>query len=507
VVDVYQSEPEPPATVHGAFIASPPDRALPGFLGMLTADEQGRLAIPGLVRDVHHVALEVLDERFAVQRLWIRKGRAMRGVNGAAAPTFTLTPAHWLEGRVRLGESGPVAAGAKFVVITHSKPEVDPQGIRIGGRTDAEGRFRVNVPRGESHEVLVYPPEGSPFAFRRVVTAGTQGVRQEVDVTLPRGLMVKGRVVESPSGRAVAGAIVEYRPRHASNPNFQSEAIAGRGGYEPTAVTGPDGSFRFGVLPGPGHLLVKAPTSDYIIVETSDGEIETGTPGGPRVYTDGLLVLDAPAGAEVDATITLRRGGSVRGRVVDPDGRPAVDAGYFTRYGMDLTPAEDGRFELKGLDPDKPTTVFFLDAEHQLARIVEFSGRDFDRPVTVRLERCGSARARFLDAQGRPFGNLRFEASDRPMIRMEMIVADRSPGTPDAVSKVEIEKTGYGNLDFKHYDSLTTDPEGRVTHPNLIPGATYRIIAGEGSWVTKKQFVAEAGRTLELGDITVHPLP
>src|SRR5262249_27958726 len=157
------------------------------------------------------------------------------------------------------------------------------------------------------------------------------------------------------------GAILEYRPRHANNPNFQEEAIAGRGGYEPTAVAGPDGSFRLGVLPGPGHLLVKAAASEYIIVETSDGEIETGTPGGPRVYPAGLLALDAPAGAGVDTTITLRRGGSMRGQVVDPDGRPAVDAGYFTRFGMELTPAEDGRFELKGLDPDKPTTVYFLD--------------------------------------------------------------------------------------------------------------------------------------------------
>ena len=88
--------------------------------------------------------------------------------------TFTLTPAHWIEGRVRLGDSGPAAAGAEFVVISHSSPEVDPQGIRTRGRTDADGRFRVNVPRGVSHEVLVYPPEGSPFAFRRVEVASNR---------------------------------------------------------------------------------------------------------------------------------------------------------------------------------------------------------------------------------------------------------------------------------------------------------------------------------------------
>ena len=152
--------------------------------------------------------------------------------------------------------------------------------------------------------------------------AATQGVSQEVDVTLPRGVLVKGKVVESPSGRAVAGAILEYRPRQAGNPNFQKEAVAGRGGYEPTAVSGPDGSFRLGVLPGPGHLLVKAPTPHYIAVETSQGQIETGVPGGPRLYPDGLLAVDAPAGAEVEATVTLRRGRSLRGRSHRP-GRTA----------------------------------------------------------------------------------------------------------------------------------------------------------------------------------------
>jgi hypothetical protein len=490
--------------VAAVFLTSAPDRPLPGWLGFLNADNQGRLTITGLARDAD-VSLEVLDERFAVQRVQFRKGQAIGGVNGAATLTFTLTPAHWLEGRVRLEDSGRPAAGAEFVVISHSNPEVDPQGIRTTGRTNAVGRLRVNVRRCERHELLVYPPESSPFAFRRVEAAATQGLSQEIDVTLPRGVLVKGRVVESPSGRAVAGAILEYRPRRAGNPNFQKETVANHGGYEPTTVSGPDGSFRLGVMPGPGHLLVKAPTPEYIIVETSEGEFEAGTPRGPRVYTHGLLTVDAPAEAEVDATITLRRGDSVRGRVVDPDGRPAVDVGFFTRFDMTLIPADDGCFELKGLDPNKPTTVFFLDADHQLARIMEFSGRDFNRPVTVQLERCGSARARFIDAQGRPFGNLRFEASDRPMIHVEMIVADRSPGPGDAGSKLEIEKTLYVNLDYKHYDPLSTDPEGRVTYPSLIPGATYRIIAGEGSWVTKKQFVAEAGRTLELGDITVNP--
>jgi RNA polymerase sigma factor (sigma-70 family) len=54
-------------------LTSPPDRPLPGWLGFLIADDQGRLTIPGLARD-SDVFLEILDERFAVQRVRIREG-------------------------------------------------------------------------------------------------------------------------------------------------------------------------------------------------------------------------------------------------------------------------------------------------------------------------------------------------------------------------------------------------------------------------------------------------
>ncbi len=483
-------------------LTSAPDRPLPGWLGMMIADDHGQLTIPGLGRN-HECFLEILDDRFAVQRIRLSAERGAANDTGAAS--FTLTPAHWLEGRVKLGESDTVATGTKFLVISHSQPEQDPRGLRISGRTDAAGRFRVNVPRCERYEVLVYPPEGSPFAFRRVEAAASQGVSQEIDVTLPRGVLVKGKVVESPSGRTVSGAILEYRPRRAGNPNFQKEAIADQDGYEPTTTSGPDGSFQIGVQPGPGHLLIKAPRPDYIAAEASSGLIESGTPNGERLYPDGLLAVDASAGAKIEATITLRRGRSLHGRIIDPDGRPAMDAGVVERDGLNSLPAPKGEFELTGLDPARPITVYFLDTKNQGARIVTFSRPDLDRPVTVQLERCGSARARFIDPQGQPFVNLRFELSSQPMIRLEMTFADLSPDTRHANPRLEIERTLVVNQDPEHYESMATDARGWVTYPSLIPGATYRILAGEGNWLTKKQFVAKAGQALELGEITVNP--
>ena len=70
------------------------------------------------------------------------------------------------------------------------------------------------------------------------------------------------------------------------------------------------------------------------------------------------------------------------------------------------------------------------------------------------------------------------------------------------------------NVDPKHYRSqgpqgLVTDAEGRITLPDLIPGAPYRIV----DWSTanvedkgvqiRKDFTVKPGETVDLGDILI----
>jgi hypothetical protein len=47
------------------------------------------------------------------------------------------------------------------------------------------------------------------------------------------------------------------------------------------------------------------------------------------------------------------------------------------------------------------------------------------------------------------------------------------------------------------YSTVASDAKGVITFPTLIPGATYRI---SGMY---KEFKAEAGKALDLGDLTV----
>ena len=89
--------------------------------------------------------------------------------------------------------------------------------------------------------------------------------------------------------------------------------------------------------------------------------------------------------------------------------------------------------------------------------------------------------------------------------------------TPGAVSLIEARKNGpvlanQGVLrafdPINHSARPTTDADGRITFPALIPGATYRILDGTtarspGGPQLRKEFTVKPGETLDLGDIVI----
>jgi hypothetical protein len=269
-------------------------------------------------------------------------------------------------------------------------------------------------------------------------------------------------------------------------------------------VTGPDGGFQVAVLPGPGHLLVWAPTPDYVPLETTERRLTNDQPGGQRWYFDGLLKYDLKPQAEpVERKLTVRRGVTVRGRLVGPDGKPVAKAQMLFRPLYDMTGAypshypatvRDGRFELRGCDPDKTYTVLFLDPQGQLGARAEIAGKQAGgEPVTVRLAPCVTARGRYQDAGGKPVkGHVGFaQVIMRPgCARYDFAAFEKG--------QTAVENVPLGFLDEAHYSGgPRSDAEGRIVYPSLIPGVTYRL---DGA---AKDLTAEAGKALELGDIVI----
>jgi hypothetical protein len=339
-------------------------------------------------------------------------------------------------------------------------------------------------------------------------------VKQTLNLALPRGVRVRGQVTELASGKPVAGANVDFWPRVSNNPYYREDVPTGmaRG-----VATEPDGAFQITVPPGPGHLAVQSGVPDFIqrVVyydySTHDVSDKPSKPQDPNPsetwYVAGLTALDVKRSAEPpEVKIVLRRGVSVKGRLLEPDGQPVARAKMLCRLAVasagygELWPVEliDGQFELPGCDPGKTYPVYFLDAQNQCGAVTEISGQQAGgAPVTVRLAPCGSAVLRFVDHEGKPRSNYRPNALGLQLVmRPVSLTAAKTKGQQVPAA----ETVRLVNLDPLHYrQDVAADGQGCFTLPALIPGARYQVL--ERGQV--RGFTSVEGKNLKLPDLVI----
>jgi RNA polymerase sigma factor (sigma-70 family) len=518
-----QGSPAKGVELNVAYVASPeagemsavalwkPQKGLSPWPGPVTTDAEGRFVLSGLGRK-QGFGLRVRDDRFALQDLHLATG------DGKPDKKVTLLvgPPRIVEGRVTFVDTGKPVPSARVTVRCFTRrPQhstFDHGGV--DGRADAQGRFRMNSFAGSHVVVSAAAGAGTPYLGVSKDLAWPQGaVRQRVNLALVRGVLVRGKVTETPSGKPVGRVQVNFWPQLTENKYYRGD-VAGGGGE-----SGADGSFRLVVQAGPGTLVFRSPERNYIqqLVYrdlrtgrfTTASTIPENSPAKSLEQTwnvDALHGLKFQPGIDSrEVRVVLRRGHTVHRRLVGPDGKPVArvrmlcpvpNASALTEF----TPVEfsNGRFQLTGCDPDKTYPVLFLDAEHQWGAVADVAGnRAMGKALTVRLTPCGSARVRLLDAKGRPLPNYRPNPFGFAVLVPPAFVTDpKSRGTklPAAASMRLV------SLDRRHYpypDSLKTDAQGRLTLPALIPGATYQL------WerCIKTQFKAASARVVELADI------
>ena len=186
-------------------------------------------------------------------------------------------------------------------------------------------------------------------------------------------MVIRGKVTEQGTGRPLAGSSVLFVPIDGPL------GVATK--WDSTVPSQSDGSFRIVVPPGKGHLLVFGPTSDYIHEVIGSRMLTIGRDGGERWYAHRIIPYEVSAGdSPRTLTAELRPGKTIRGRVVDVDDQPVLDAMIITRLHIEpFNPfwrgdwsvqhrARDGYFELHGLDPKNSVLVYFFDAEHNRAQ-------------------------------------------------------------------------------------------------------------------------------------------
>jgi RNA polymerase sigma factor (sigma-70 family) len=503
--------------------------------GPATTNADGRFTLRGVPREAS-ITLQMDGDRFAVQELVVNPDEQQRVVLehakrarlGQTTPVievknpmqgqplefmWSLKPAHIVEGAITYADTGePVPESRVVCFVSHGVFSLTYDS-RKDYRADAKGRFHIVAEPGDHFILVAYPVANTPYLLQivRFTWPGANIPKHRVDVKLPRGVLVSGTVTERSSGKPVAGASVEYVP----GPNA---GRAGDGAIGPLddlkqiAITVADGTFALPVLAGKGSLLVNGPTLDYLRAETTERKLSRAKDGGHRLYPNALIALDLKTEAQShEVAVTIRRGITVRGRVLAPDGKPATDVRIFYRSyiprGYSTEPmrtldAREGRFTVPGLDPDRPEKVYFLDFKGQRAAVVPLPGKQGGDPLTVRLEPCGTAIFRPVDKNGKPVPGF------QPVV--ELLVTPGATGW-DAMIKGEVaaDYAWMGNLDRERYRALKPDEQGRVTLPTLLPGATYRLhgqLPEQGIRDLNRTFTVRPGQMLDLGDVPM-PMP
>jgi RNA polymerase sigma factor (sigma-70 family) len=446
-----------------------PKENQPLWPGPAISDKDGKFVIKGLSPHLW-ATLEINDDRFTPQRLDIKEGSPDKVQEVSVA----LPPAQIIEGVVTAADTGKPLANVWLQLF------VDHQRV-LFGKTDDKGRYRLNPPVTGKEITVTADPADVPYPqFSKTIQWPQGAVHQSLDLAMPRGVLLRGTVTEQGTGKPVAGAVVhDYAHR-----------------FIRSATTGPDGIFQIAVPVGKAHLLIKHKDNDFIPMQITEGEIEGRKPAGSQMYPDAVISVDAKAGAEAQPVeAELRRGMSIKGEVLAPDGKAVADGIMLCwsqlprgvpRWFAAGVKFRDGRFEMRGCDPDEKYPAYFLDPVNKLGATVQLSEKEArGKPVTIRLEPCGDAVARFVNKKGEPL------VKSQVILYFVLRPKDKN---------VRADEDFVGNLDRLNYpEFLQTDAEGRCSFPALIPGATYTILNNEQN----RDFTVEPGKTLQLGDVVI----
>jgi RNA polymerase sigma factor (sigma-70 family) len=448
----------------------------------VTTDDEGRFTFRGIGKD-QGVTLLVTDERFATQRVVV----STAAKDKPEAVERPLEPARWLEGQVVGDDTGkPIGKKVLLDFTTRGKRLLQVW-------ADEKGHFRVNCPPGRGVAIESYPPDGSPYLMRTTIFAWPKGkTKHEIKVELPRGVLVRGKVIEADSGKPVAGAVLSYLG--SPDNRFMGAEILSWHRFPGEFVrTEDDGTFTAAVYPGKGVLMAKGPTPDYVLERLDKMEPTLGK-FAASLYADAAVPLDLKPDADAPPlALKMRRGVTVKGRVLDPDGKPVKyavvyhplslqdqgDRAYFFNHGLVPVAVKDGTFTLTALDPKGEVPVYVLDRRNEIGGRLVVSGKSTGEEVTIKLQPCAKAKVRFVNAAGKPQAG--------HSLGLVLLLA------PDARAFLQ-QADALGGW----HAVGRSDKDGQVTVPGLIPGATYTYADGR----KVREFTAEAGKTHDLGDVS-----
>ncbi len=328
-----------------------------------TADADGRFVVAVATDAPLHILVASAPEYASVAKASVRPGEDV---------TIALPAAVALVGTVKDREGKPVAnARVRALWLTDAvKSEKD-------ARSGADGAYRISglTPTPARGVWLAYFGRGwlevtadgfAPLFLEDALPAG-KGPEVRLDLTLSRGTVVTGKVLDAESGAGIPGARVALH----SIEGMQGFARESGGSFQNPWAPRPlfeteskaDGSYRFEHVPCEGPHPSASHNSSRS-GGTALGGVSAWKPG----FTSGGMNLElAKDGEVVETTVRLWPSATIVGRAVEADGTPIPDAsvgaaaegrtpeGWVPVFYEGVPRAwgktgPDGRFRLDGVD-------------------------------------------------------------------------------------------------------------------------------------------------------------
>lgn len=323
---------------------------------------------------------------------------------------LTLSPAGLIRGRVICEAEPKAVAGLEVLGDAYHRE----RGLRWGGKaeTDNQGRFEIGELQPGPLEVRIKFAAGAEWQAPGQQVEVNSGETTEVEFKLARAHLLKGRVVDAQTGEPIEGVGI-----------YISQTPAGR--IANPAPTDQDGYYTLCSLPGRAVVYVARCPEPYMY----------GPRGGER-----REVLVANADVTIP-DISLKKGVTVEGVVLDDQGQPVAGATIFhtgTEFGFHLPTYADqeGKFSIPQIDPDRPFTIRTRDGDRMTEEPLSVDPRQTE-PLRVTIREGTGARlcVRALDDAGKPMAGAEVVA----MWRAENWGRQAAKGKTDATGCFESE--------------------------------------------------------------------
>lgn len=271
-------------------------------------------------------------------------------------PPVTLVAGAPIAGLVRDSAGGPISGAQIFAI------DVGSGGRPQNGTSDADGKFRLEGFTAE-RPILINVTAQGYAALQKNVTPPAS----DIALVLKTAGTVRGRVEDADTKKPVTDFTISRGGPRGGGGGFQM--MLGRGGSE-QSFQSEDGTFELTEVP-PGKWTVRGSAAGYRAAEASGVEVGEGE------TKEGVV-------------LSMKRGGGLAGRVIDPRGTAVANASVTWHpaeseggamgaamarlggggAGGSTTSDADGRFQFDGL-PDSHVTVTashpdFLDASRDI---------------------------------------------------------------------------------------------------------------------------------------------